>query len=167
MVGARGWRPLKSRQRQAWRIAPAVGWSRGPPRRRAALAVLVIAGSLGGVGCGKDDTSGSSDAQSASRTGSSVVSRPARIDPTTRTGERRAAGGALHQRRRVTGENRALDAGGLNGLVGFARRYLVDHVCPDASIAPKVVVRILGALRTNPRLTRAGAAESVCNETRR
>jgi hypothetical protein len=50
--------------------------------------------------------------------------------------------------------------------VGFARRFLVNHVCIDAPTAAKLAVRIQSALRTNPQYTRATAAEVICNETR-
>jgi hypothetical protein len=121
--------------------------SRGCRPRRAGLVLLLIAGCLVGVGCGGDDSAGS---RSALR----VADAP---------------GGNTSERTRpapAAGENRVLDASRLKGLVSFARRYLVNHVCPDAPTPPKLVVRILGALRTHPRLTRGAAAESICNKTR-
>jgi hypothetical protein len=60
----------------------------------------------------------------------------------------------------------ALRTGDVKRLRVFARHYLVHHVCPDAPTARALARGIVGALRRDPQLTRAAAAESVCNETR-
>ena len=49
----------------------------------------------------------------------------------------------------------------------FARKYLANHVCPDAPTAEKLAHRIAQVTRDRPGTSWEAAALGICNKTRR
>ena len=49
----------------------------------------------------------------------------------------------------------------------FARKYLANHVCPDAPTAEKLAHRIAQVIRDRPGTSWEAAALGICNKTRR